>query len=304
MKKLWIMIVLICIGTVYLIENIGYERIENPDGILFGKLNNQDSESVVLIIAGSGPTDMDGNTAYGYERNDSLLQLSNELTKLGISTFRYDKRTTGKSKEHMMNQYIDFDVLVNDSICCIKYLKNIGYENIYIIGHSQGSLIGMLAALEEPVAGVVSIAGAGEFIDKVMIKQLISQYGSDSIQEKKIIDLQNGIIDYSISDDDIMFSPQNQEFLLSWMKYNPSQIISLLECDILLIQGDEDLQVETNEVMFLANACENEKLVIVPNMNHLMKEVYSHNENINSYKDPSFMVHKTLINEIASFVVR
>lgn len=305
MKKLWIIIVvtvLCCVGIVYLSEHLRYERIETPDGTLFGKLDKQDSESVVLIVAGSGPTDMNGNTSYFKERNDSLLQLSSELAKRGISTFRYDKRTAGKSKDSMIIRSSNgFDMFVDDCISCIKYLKNIGYNNIYIAGHSQGSLVGMLAALKEPVTGFISIAGAGQSIDKVMIKQFQAVYGPDSDQEKIMKDLQKGIINESISIDDTMFALHNQEFLVSWMKYDPKEIISLLQCDILLIQGDADLQVEINEAMLLADACENEKLVIVPNMNHVLKEIQSEKENVDSYKDPSFTVHKDLINEIAIF---
>ncbi|PIE57908.1 MAG: hypothetical protein CSA33_05435 [Desulfobulbus propionicus] len=52
---------------------------------------------VALIIAGSGPTDRDGNNPG--MKNNSLKLLANELLKNGIASLRYDKRAIGKSRE-------------------------------------------------------------------------------------------------------------------------------------------------------------------------------------------------------------
>jgi len=46
---------------------------------------------VLLLIAGSGPTDMDGNNFM--MKNDHLKLLAESLAKEGIATLRYNKRT-------------------------------------------------------------------------------------------------------------------------------------------------------------------------------------------------------------------
>ena len=45
---------------------------------------------LVILIAGSGPTDRDGNQ--DFMRNDSYKKLAKGLLDQGIASFRYDKR--------------------------------------------------------------------------------------------------------------------------------------------------------------------------------------------------------------------
>ncbi|GIV43554.1 MAG: hypothetical protein KatS3mg035_0677 [Bacteroidia bacterium] len=52
---------------------------------------------MVLIIAGSGPTDRNGNNPIGGE-NNSLKMLAESLEQNSIASIRYDKRGIGKSK--------------------------------------------------------------------------------------------------------------------------------------------------------------------------------------------------------------
>ena len=70
---------------------------------------------VVLIIAGSGPTDMDGNSAIGNLRNNSLKFLAEGLAANGIASLRFDKRGIGTSasagKEEAKLRFEDY---VND----------------------------------------------------------------------------------------------------------------------------------------------------------------------------------------------
>lgn len=304
MKKLWkivILVIVLCTGLVFVLDNTGLEKIDIEDGSLYGRLSKENSETVVLIVAGSGRTDMNGNTDNSKDRNDSLLQLSEELNKKGISTLRFDKRTAGKSANSVKKQMPEFDLFVSDCIAWIQYLEKLGYKKIYIAGHSQGSLVGMLAALEEPVDGFISLAGAGQSIDKVLIDQLSSKYDASSKEMEILKDLQNGEIDHTISGDS-MFSPENQEFILSWMQYNPSEIIKKLEIPILIINGEDDLQVKTSEAFLLSDTLKGVEPVIISNMNHLLKEVNNEKENLASYSDPSYPVHEDVINEIVSFI--
>ena len=78
---------------------------------------------VVLIIAGSGPTDMDGNSAIGNLRNNSLKFLAEGLAANGIASLRFDKRGIGTSasagKEEAKLRFEDY---VNDVTGWIDYL--------------------------------------------------------------------------------------------------------------------------------------------------------------------------------------
>src|SRR6056297_1338597 len=87
---------------------------------------DKNSDTILVMVAGSGPTDYNGNSNVINGRNDSLLQLSKELNELGINTFRYNKRTVGQTSDLSDP---NFNVFVSDLINCIKWLKDEGYSN-------------------------------------------------------------------------------------------------------------------------------------------------------------------------------
>ena len=72
--------------------------LETKTGKLYGSLcipNHYKKGAIVLLIAGSGPTDRNGNS--GLTKNNALLQLAHQLADSGIASFRFDKRGIGES---------------------------------------------------------------------------------------------------------------------------------------------------------------------------------------------------------------
>ena len=57
------------------------------------------------------------------------------------------------------------------------------------------------------------------------------------------------------------------------MNYNPKIEITKITIPVLIINGNNDLQVQVSEAEKLKNAKPDAKLVIIPNMNHLFKEI-------------------------------
>jgi uncharacterized protein len=55
---------------------------------------------VVLIIAGSGPTDRDGNSRALPGKNNMYTRLADSLAAEGIASLRYDKRAIGESNQY------------------------------------------------------------------------------------------------------------------------------------------------------------------------------------------------------------
>src|SRR5690606_6131329 len=138
------------------------------DGTLL--VPNDGSKTLAIIIAGSGPTDRDGNQ--NFLKSNNLKKLAESLTKNDIATFRYDKRTVKQIRTGRLDPNTIFDDFVKDASDIIDYFrKDKRFENIYIIGHSKGSLVGMLAG-KDKMDGFVSIAGAGQPIDEVITEQV------------------------------------------------------------------------------------------------------------------------------------
>src|SRR5690606_39160274 len=74
--------------------------LSTDQGTLQGSLLLPRSEGplpVALLIAGSGPTDRDGNNPEG-GHNDALKKLAQILARNGIASLRYDKRGVAASR--------------------------------------------------------------------------------------------------------------------------------------------------------------------------------------------------------------
>jgi len=136
---------------------------EHIDGTLLSPTTS--SKHLVIIIAGSGPTDRDGNQ--NFLKGNSLRKLAYGITNKGVATFRYDKRIVKQIRKGNVDKNMMFDDFITDAVSVIDYFKKQGnYSKIYVAGHSQGSLVGILAA-KNRADGFISLAGAGQSIDKV-----------------------------------------------------------------------------------------------------------------------------------------
>lgn len=279
----------------------------NKDHI-FGTLTTPDLTKkypVALIIAGSGPTDRDGNNPM--MKNNSLKMLAEALAKNGIASLRFDKRGIAESKTAggVSESHLVFENYVEDVKSWINYLKqDKRFSKIIVIGHSEGSLIGMLSSSKADK--FISIAGAGESADLLLKKQI----GSKSVKQIEnmtfpIIDsLKNG---FTVKKVDPMlnslFRPSVQPYLISWFKYNPQTEIKKLTIPVLILQGNNDIQVSVKDAENLSQANKNAELLVVDKMNHIMKIVEGDIQaNMASYSNETLPVSETLIDKIVSFI--
>jgi len=274
------------------------------EGTLMMPVSNS-SETIALLIAGSGPTDRDGNNPA--MKNNSLKMLAAELNKNGIASLRYDKRGIGKSMQAGLKEAdLWFENYVNDAKEWTVYLKNeLKFNNIIVIGHSEGSLIGMIASQNNIVSKFISIAGAGQSADKIIREQLKSQPISVTIPANTLLDkLAKGetIADvppilYSL------FRPSVQPYMISWIKYDPQKEISKLRIPVLILQGSTDIQIGIDDANRLAKALPKAKLVIIEGMNHIMKPAPADRQmNITTYTQPDLALKKELVFNIISFI--
>jgi len=91
--------------------------------------------------------------------------------------------------------------------------------------------------------------------------------------------------------------------LISWFRYNPVVEVTRLKIPVLIVQGERDLQVSKSDAMALANADPHADLVLIPHMNHVLKDVgASRQDNLAAYKDPSIPLDQQLITQLNSFI--
>ncbi|WPO80799.1 alpha/beta hydrolase [Flavobacterium sp. KACC 22761] len=259
---------------------------------------------VALIIAGSGPTDRNGNNPM--MKNNSLKMLAEALAKNGIASLRYDKRGISESKAAAPTESaLVFENYTEDAKSWINFLKqDKRFSQLTVIGHSEGSLIGMIAGAK--ANKFISIAGAGESADQLLKEQISSK------SNKQIEDMTFPIIDSLKAGNKVnkvdpllnsLFRPSIQPYLISWFKYDPQTEIKKLIVPILILQGSSDLQVSITDAEKLSKANKNSELVIVEKMNHVLKIIDGDNKaNFDSYNNETLPISEVLVNKIVSFI--
>lgn len=251
--------------------------LETATGSIYGQLmlpNSEAPAALVVIVAGSGPTDMDCNNPMF--KTNSYKYLAEDLAKNQIASLRFDKRGIAKSKDAAVSESdLRFENYVVDVVDWIKLMKeDSSFSRIFILGHSEGSLIGMLAAGKIEVAGFISVAGVGKPASEVIREQLKAQPPMVLQDAEPIIEslLAGKTVTEVKPYLNSLFRPSVQPYMISWFKYNPADEIKNLNIPVLIVQGTTDIQVETEHANILHEAAKNSELKVIKGMNHILKD--------------------------------
>lgn len=286
--------------------------LDTASGTLYGSLELPQPACAVhcpvaLIIAGSGPTDRDGNSAFLGGANDSLKLLAEGLAANGIASLRYDKRGVGKSAGAMVQESdLRFDHFIDDAVLWSRRLQaDRRFSSVIIIGHSEGSLIGMVAARKSGADALVSIAGPGRPAAQIVLEQVRAQMSPASVQqaERIVRTLLEGKMVASVPPElHALFRPSVQPYVISLFRYDPAQELSKLPVPVLIVQGTTDIQVSTRDAELLAKAKPSATLRIVDGMNHVLKTVPNdRTKQIRSYADPTLPIVPAVVKNICAF---
>jgi pimeloyl-ACP methyl ester carboxylesterase len=283
-------------------------HLEIKVGTLYGVIDlptGPGPSPVVVFVAGSGPTDRDGNQPR--IRNDSLKLLGQALASQGIAVLRYDRRGVGLSRETApKEENLSIEALADDVVEWIKLLrKDKRFSRIGIVGHSEGSLVGMLAARKAPADAFVSLAGVGRKMDIVLREQLAKNLTTNlKEQSDKIIDelVAGRTVAEPPKELASLFRLSVQPFLISKFRYDPAQELARLDMPVLIVQGTTDVQTAVEDARVLAAAKKDAKLLIIDGMNHTLKKASTQAEQTKTYFDPSLPLAPNLSEGIATFL--
>ncbi len=289
-------------------ENESEISITNKNANIYGTLRLGDKTKptiVALIIAESGPTDRNGNTP-GRE-NNSLSMLANALGSNGISTLRYDKRGVGKSKNaSIKEENLRFEDYVSDAQAWINKLKaDKRFTKIVVIGHSEGSLVGMIAVQHAPADVFISISGAARPANEIIMDQLKSNPKDYQHEAQRIVDVlvtgktTENVPDFLYN----LFRPTVQPYMISWFKYDPAAELKKVTIPTVIIHGMNDIQVSTDDAVKLAQARPKSSLMVVKGMNHILKRMDDNKEkNDASYNDPKLPLSVDLVSGVVEYI--
>ena len=232
---------------------------------------------VALIIAGSGPTNRDGdNPGLPYGSGGYIKQLAQALADAGIASVRYDKRAIGESRAAGLDEAaLHFDDYVNDAASWVAKLKaDPRFSSVAVIGHSEGSLIGMLAAEKQAAAAFVSLDGPARNAADLLRAQLAPRLPEDlAKQSERILRAlrQGREADNVPGPLMVVYRPSIQPYLISWFRYTPVEAIRALKTPTLIVQGGTDRQVAKSEGEALHAAKPDSQLAPIASMNHLLR---------------------------------
>jgi len=290
----------------------GEREVVVGDGKLHGTLTLPDGKgpfATVLMIAGSGPTDRDGNSTVPGVKPATLKLIAEGLAKAGIASLRFDKRGIAASAAAMIAESdLRFTTYVDDALAWAAFLKQQpGVGCIYILGHSEGALIGALAAAKIRVCGLISIAGAGFPAGDTLRRQFRDRHTPEAMMQTidaVIARLEKGepVADAPAALS-ALFRPSVQPYLISWFAVDPAKAAAAVPAPVLILQGNTDVQVSVADAERLAKANPDAKLVVLDGVNHVLKAAPADMAaNLATYADPALPMAPAVLPAIIDFV--
>ncbi len=266
----------------------------------------------VLIVPGSGPTDRDGNSPLGIAAQTYKL-LAEALAQHGIASVRIDKRGMFGSAAAVPDPN---DVTVDDYVTDIEswadtISRESGGQCVWLLGHSEGGLMGMAAAAEDPsrYCGLLLVASVARNLGDVLRAQVAANPANAPLLPEidTIAKLRAG---ESVPAAGMhpalvpLFAPQVQSFLGSVFRQEPAELIAAHDLPVLILNGSADLQTPAADARELANVRPDATLVIVERANHVLKQVPDDTSaaNLATYADPDLPLAPGVVDAITQFV--
>ncbi|WP_114394821.1 alpha/beta hydrolase [Oleisolibacter albus] len=305
-----LVLLLLLVGCLFHPVQAAEVQLSTPTGALFGTLLTTPGDGpmdVVILHAGSGPTDRDGNNPK--MRNDSLKLLAEGLAQAGWGSLRMDKRAIAASAAAgAVEQDLRFDTYVDDLVAWTGWLRQQPrVRRIVLLGHSEGALIATAAAGRVPLAGLVLLNGAGHKAGDVIRAQLAAapmppdlRAQADSIltsleQGKTVAEVPPPLA--------MLYRPSVQPYMISWLRHDPAALLADLRLPVLIVGGSTDLLVGAADFRALAAARPDATAVMLDGMNHVLKTAPADRAaNIAAYGDPSRPLHPGLMPVLTGFL--
>ncbi len=273
------------------------------------------SDMVVILVAGSGPTDRYGNSPSGV-RTQAYVLLAEAISEAGYAAFSYDKRGIGASYYHQREQLLTdchFTYYADDLERWVEYLLKRGYRRIVLMGHSEGALLAQIVATRnDKVTGLISLCGAAYPIDQILKQQLAAQllavdYGLYATACRLVDTLKRGDVPEQVPATlASLFPTYLNDYYREWMSYDPCALARATSCPMLIVGGGRDLQLSLANARALKGACPAAGLVLLEQMGHTLKDTEgkTSQEQLEAYTNPQLPLAEGLKEALIDFLGR
>lgn len=268
------------------------------------------TRAAALIIAGSGPTDRDGNSPLGVSASSYRL-LAEGLAAHGVATVRTDKRGVGESAAALTSEaeLVFTDYADDARAWAAETARLTGQPCAWLIGHSEGALVALAAVAggDDSVCGLVLLAGAGRPIGAVLREQLATAPEPLLGQALAILaELEAGRPVTEVPPQlAVLFRPSVQPYMISWLPLDPGEMVAAYDGPVMIGHGATDIQVGVADANALAAARPDARLVVWEGVNHLLKIAPADRAaNAATYRDPSLPLAPGVVEDVAAFILR
>jgi pimeloyl-ACP methyl ester carboxylesterase len=263
-----------------------------------------------VIIAGSGPTDRDGNSPQ-IVRGSSYRMLADGLAAQGVATLRYDKRGAGQSFAALGNEAdLRFEHMVDDALAFAAEARSrTGLACVWLIGHSEGTGVALKAVArdDDGICGLVLLSGLGRRPRIILEEQLGGQLPEPlrSRTFDALAQLEAGeLVTDTPPELAALLRPSVQPFLIGLLGLDPAALIAAYEGPVMIGQGSTDLQTTVVDAQILAEAQPKAQLTIWEGVNHLLKIAPPDREaNLATYADPDLPLADGVVEDVAGFIL-
>lgn len=269
---------------------------------------------VVLIVPGSGPTDRDGNSPLGV-RAATYRLIAEGLARRGIASVRIDKRGMFASAKAVKDAnavtIAAYAADVRSWIGAIR--KTTGARCVWLLGHSEGGLVSLAAAQKrDGICGVLLVAAPGRRLGDVLRTQLKGNpanapYLPQMLEAIKTLEAGKSVdVNRLAPAVAPLFAPRIQGFMRDLFRHDPARLMADMTLPVLILQGDNDLQITLEDAQFLVAARPDAKLVLLPDANHVLKSAPKHSvmENLATYANSDLPLAPGVIDALANFILK
>jgi pimeloyl-ACP methyl ester carboxylesterase len=236
----------------------------------------------ILLIGGSGPVDRDGTVA-GIPLH---AQLAGQLADEGYIVLRYDKRGVGQSGGRV--ETVTLQDYADDALAAVRFLsrrRDVDNRRIFVVGHSEGASVAMLAGRERRIAALVLMGGIGTTGRDLILEQqqyMLEVTKIEDAERAEKIELQERILDAAIEQDGWEDLPSEVRPLVdtpwyrSLLLFDAAAVMPRVRQPVLVIHGELDRQVPPHHAERLAELAKARRnappvaLEQLPGLNHLL----------------------------------
>jgi hypothetical protein len=257
----------------------------------------------VLLIAGSGPIDRDGNVVGIEQKGDMLKQFAERLAANGVASFRYDKRGLRNTpdvpaKDEDLPAYLSWENFQADALAAFRHLAalpDIDGARVAVLGHSEGGFFALLIARDAgergPAALILAASTARSYdklaywqLDQGMIRAGLSAEDREAANKEHVRIIEH-IRNTGKAPPDVhpsfapIYAPTRTLFLQSAYRIDPIRLAKGYKGPVLILHGEMDVIASAElDAKALAGALAERpagehKLAILAKTNHHFRSV-------------------------------